>query len=72
MARKIVRIGIDPMEFDLEGEHADIFADDLAEGKSVEEIAEDCKQMAWRDFEEMIRQGDLWGMLTIEIVEVED
>lgn len=72
MARKIIRIGIDPMEFDIEGEHEDIFAEDLAEGKPVEEIAENCKYLAWRDFEEMISAGDLWGMLNIEIVEVED
>ena len=71
MARKIIRIGIDPMEFDIQGEHAELFADDLAEGKSLHEIAQDCKQMAHEDFEEMIRLGDLWGMLNIEIVEVD-
>lgn len=71
MTRKVIRIGIDPMEFDIQGEHEDIFADDLAEGKSVEDIAENCKYLAWRDFEEMIQRGDLWGMLTIEIVEVD-
>ena len=71
MTRKVIRIGIDPMEFDIEGEHKEIFAEDLAEGKSVEEIAEECKELAWRDFEEMIRQGDLWGMLNAEIVEVD-
>ena len=71
MARKIIRIGIDPMEFDIQGEHKDIFADDLAEGVSVEEIAENCKNLAYDDFMEMVQRGDLWGMLNIEIVEVD-
>lgn len=69
--RKIIRIGIDPMEFDIEGEHAELFADDLAEGMSVEEIAERCKNLAYDDFMSMIQGGDLWGMLNIEIVEVD-
>ncbi len=72
MARKIIQIGIAPMEFDPEGEHNFLFEDDLESGKTYEEIAEDCKRMAWEDFEAMVRAGDLWEMLTIEIVEVED
>lgn len=71
MTRKVIRIGINPMEFDIQGEHEDIFADDLAEGKSVEEIAENCKNLAYDDFMRMVQEGDLWDMLNIEIVEVD-